>query len=111
MERYCSVGFDDDHGFEYKLSDLGLTWRLTPPPTALKDAEATCGSVSAQGQKLAAAEARVNAESLNEKLRDALAHVACLCSAIETQSPSATNEFVENERKRARDFLKSTETP
>ena len=31
MERYCSVGFDDDHGFGHKISDIGLTWRLTAP--------------------------------------------------------------------------------
>jgi hypothetical protein len=37
----------------------------------------------------------------------ALAIIAELCSAIETQSPSVTNEFVENARKRARDFLES----
>ena len=49
---------------------------------------------------------------MSDKLRDdALAHVACLCSAIETQSPSVTNEFVENERKRARDFLESVGIP
>ena len=37
----------------------------------------------------------------------ALAIISELCSAIETQSPSVTNEFVENARKRARDFLES----
>ena len=57
-----------------------------------------------------AAKSRREADSLRalkDKLRDALAHIACLCSAIETQSPSVTNEFVENERKRARDFQES----
>ena len=37
-------------------------------------------------------------------LASALGHIADLCSAIETQSPSVTNEFVENARKRAREF-------
>ena len=49
----------------------------------------------------------VSAMKLVEEVRDARAHVAELCSAIETQSPSVTNEFVENARKRARDFLES----
>jgi hypothetical protein len=36
---------------------------------------------------------------------EAIGHIMELCSAIETQSPSATNEFVENARKRARYFI------
>jgi len=128
MERYCSVGFDDDHGFEHRLSDLGDTWRLTAPPTTLTEADESCGSVSDQGLMclmpkghdgehcgipatgagLISSRVCVSSEgwfghterleaSLNEaasryRFRDALAHIACLCSAIETQSPSVTNE-------------------
>ncbi len=40
-------------------------------------------------------------------LASALGHIADLCSAIETQSPTVTNEFVENARKRAREFGES----
>jgi hypothetical protein len=36
---------------------------------------------------------------------EAIGHILDLCSAIETQSPSVTNEFVENARKRARHFI------
>ena len=36
---------------------------------------------------------------------EAIGHIMDLCSAIETQSPSVTNEFVENARKRARHFI------
>jgi len=38
-------------------------------------------------------------------VEEAFGHILELCSAIETQSPSACNEFVENARKRARDFI------
>ena len=58
-----------------------------------------------EGQEQAARESAINEASLKGKLREALAHIADLCSAIETQSPSVTNEFVENARKRARNFL------
>jgi hypothetical protein len=40
-------------------------------------------------------------------LASALGHIADLCSAIETQPPTVTNEFVENARKRAREFQES----
>jgi hypothetical protein len=36
---------------------------------------------------------------------EAIGHILDLCSAIETQSPAANNEFVENARKRAREFI------
>jgi hypothetical protein len=38
-------------------------------------------------------------------VEEAMGHILDLCSAIETQSPSVTNEFVENARKRARAFI------
>ena len=42
---------------------------------------------------------------VNAVAEEALGHILELCSAIETQSPSVTNEFVENARKRARAFI------
>ena len=42
-----------------------------------------------------------------QKVKECLAVITELCSAIETQAPSVTNEFVGNARKRARDFLES----
>jgi hypothetical protein len=38
-------------------------------------------------------------------VEEAVGHILDLCSAIETQSPFVTNEFVENARKRARAFI------
>lgn len=45
---------------------------------------------------------QVNVQEMVEEL---IGHILELCSAIETQSPSVTNEFVENARKRAREFI------
>jgi len=45
---------------------------------------------------------------LKSTLQEALGHITCLCSAIETGSPSTTNEFIENERKRGRKFLEKS---
>ena len=50
-------------------------------------------------------EARYNQDL--STMKEALGHIADLCSAIETQPTSVTNEFVENARKRAREFQES----
>jgi hypothetical protein len=46
--------------------------------------------------------------ALNDIGRPALAIIAELCSAIETHPLGQTNDFVENARKRARDFLEAS---
>jgi hypothetical protein len=45
--------------------------------------------------------------AMNDVVKPALAIIAELCSAIETHHIDQVNDFVENARKRARDFLEA----